>query len=120
MISFNDGDMRFSQEELPEVARDSHAVMQEAIDAGVWVFGGGFQGYNAKHVTAAGDVIDGPLADANVWIGGFSILNLDTDAEAYEWARKIAVSCRCSQEVRRIMDDPEQTEALKNARAARK
>ncbi len=37
--------------------------------------------------------------------GGFTILALPDHAAAREWARKIAVACGCSQEVREFMDD---------------
>ena len=108
LISFNDGDMKFPAEELPQVGRDAHAVMREAMDAGVWVVGGGFEGFSTKVVELDGTVRDGALSESPVHIGGFSILEVSTEAEALEWARKIGVSCRCAQEVRRIMDDPEQ------------
>jgi hypothetical protein len=35
--------------------------------------------------------------------------------EALEWAAKIAVACRCSQEVREIGHDPELDEILREA-----
>ena len=37
IISFNDGDMKFPMEELPQVAEESHAVVREAKAAGVWI-----------------------------------------------------------------------------------
>ena len=37
--------------------------------------------------------------------GGFTILDLPDRAAAEEWARRIAVACRCSQELREFMDD---------------
>jgi hypothetical protein len=40
LISFDDGAMTFPEEELPDVAEAAHAVVEEAKDAGVWVFGG--------------------------------------------------------------------------------
>ena len=41
MISFADGAMTFPEEELPAVDAAAHAVVQEARDAGVFVFAGG-------------------------------------------------------------------------------
>jgi len=41
LISFDDGAMTFPEEELPDAAAAAHAVVREAKDAGVWVFGGG-------------------------------------------------------------------------------
>ena len=40
-------------------------------------------------------------------IGGFSIIDVPSREAALEWAAKIAVACRCAQEVREIMFDPE-------------
>ena len=39
--------------------------------------------------------------------GGYTIIEVPTAAEAYEWAAKIAVACRCPQEVREFQYDPE-------------
>ena len=43
LISFDDGAMTFPDEDLPTVAKAAHEVVQEAQDAGVWVFGGGVE-----------------------------------------------------------------------------
>lgn len=39
-------------------------------------------------------------------IGGFSIIDVPSHEEALAWGAKIAVGCRCAQEVREIMFDP--------------
>ncbi len=108
LISFNDGDMQFPAEDFPAVGEAAHKVMREAMIAGAWIVGGGFQGYSARVVKADGSVTDGPLSESPVHIGGFCIVEVATDAEALSWAKKFAVACRCAQEVRKIMDDPEQ------------
>ena len=41
MILFDDGDMDFPREDLPDVAKAAHAVEHEAMQAGVWVYGAG-------------------------------------------------------------------------------
>jgi hypothetical protein len=41
LISFPSGVMDFPEEEGPEVARAAHAVVQEAKDAGAYLFAGG-------------------------------------------------------------------------------
>jgi aryl-alcohol dehydrogenase-like predicted oxidoreductase len=41
LISFDDGAMTFPEEDVPDVAKAAHAVVDQAVDAGVWVFGGG-------------------------------------------------------------------------------
>ena len=112
LISFNDGDMNFPESDLPEVARAAHQVMNDAINAGVWIFGGGFEGYETHVVTSDGSVHQKPLAVSDVHLGGFSIINVATKEEADVWAAKFAVACRCPQEVRQIMDDPEQVSAM--------
>ena len=43
----------------------------------------------------------------SLFIGGFSIVEVDTLDEALEWAGRFAAACRCAQEVRLVMDDPE-------------
>lgn len=104
LISFNDGDMRFPMEELPAVAEASHAVVRQAREAGVWIFGGGL---NSHDVSIVGT--DGSIRDTQIprHLGGFSVIEVESRAEALEWAAKIAASCRCAQEVREIMDDDE-------------
>ena len=46
--------MTFPEEELPAVAEASHKVVQEAKDAGVWIFGGGLKGHEASVVATDG------------------------------------------------------------------
>ena len=101
LISFDDGAMTFPEEDLPDVAEATHAVVQEAKDAGVWVFGGGLHSYEEVSVVATdGTVADGPDPESKTYIGGFSVVDVRSRAEALEWARRIAVACRCAQEVR--------------------
>ena len=108
LISFNDGDMNFRAEDIPAVGDAAHKVMRDAMASGAWLVGGGFEGFSPRVVGSDGSVKEGPLQESPVHIGGFAILEVATDSEALDWARKIAVACRCAQEVRRIMDDPEQ------------
>jgi len=107
MISFNDGDMEVAAGEWQQVADDSHAVVREAKAAGVWIFGGGFHAYEPVVVTEDGTVTPGPISASDVVLGGFSVLEVKDAAEAYRWAAKIAKGCRCPQEVREFIDDPD-------------
>lgn len=43
LIPVDEGAMTFPVEDLPDVAHAAHAVVQEAKDAGVWVFGDGLK-----------------------------------------------------------------------------
>ena len=60
LISFDDGAMTFPAEELPDVARASREVVQQAKDAGVWIFGAGLERQQASIVATDGTVSDGP------------------------------------------------------------
>ncbi len=107
LISFDDGWMDFPEEELPDVARDSIAVVEEARAAGVWVFGGGLLPQVASTVAPDGMVTDGPFPETKEFIGGFAVVDVATREEAHYWAAKFADACRCNQEVRVFMDPPE-------------
>ena len=39
-------------------------------------------------------------------LGGFAVVDVPSREEALEWAAKIAVACRCAQEVRELLPDP--------------
>jgi hypothetical protein len=113
LISFNDGAMdHIADEEWSDVGKASHAVVQEAVDAGVWVFGAGLQRQRASVVATDGMVTDGPYPETKEVIGGFSVVDVASREEALAWAAKIAVGCRCAQEVRELMPDPEQDAIL--------
>ena len=107
LISFDDGAMTVSEEELPDVAKAAHDAVQEAKDAGVWVFSGGLESQRASVVATDGTVTDGPYPETKEVLGGLAVVDVPSRAEAIEWAAKIAVACRCAQEVREFLpDDP--------------
>ena len=107
LISFNDGDMTFPDEDLPAVAQAARAVVKAAQDAGVFVFAGGLgEPGKASVVAIDGTVTQGPKAATKDFIGGFTIVEVPTRHEALEWAAKIAVACRCDQEVREFLSGP--------------
>lgn len=107
LISFDDGAMTFPEEDFAAVAEASHAVVREAKAAGVWIFGGGILNQRASIVATDGSVSEGPYPETRAVIGGFSIIEVPSRDEALMWAARIASSCRCAQEVREIMYDPE-------------
>jgi len=107
LISFDDGSMdHIADEDWPAVGESSRAVVQEAKDAGVWIFGGGIQRQQATIVGTDGAVTDGQVPETKAVIGGFAIIEVPSRAEALTWAARIARGCRCAQEVREIMYDP--------------
>ncbi len=105
LIAFDDGDMVFPEEDLPDVARDSQAVVQEARDAGVWVFGAGLEHQDPSVVATDGTVTDGPYPETKEHLGGFVVVDVATREAAIEWAAKIAVACRCAQQVFELLPE---------------
>ena len=106
MISFSEGAMDFSEEELADVARAAQAVAKEAEDAGAWVFGGGLREHDGASVVATdGTITVGPFPKDKE-LGGFAVLDVPSLEEALDWAAKFAVACRCTQEVRGFVPDP--------------
>lgn len=107
LISFDDGAMTFPEEELPAVREAAMAVAREAREAGVWVYSGGLRNHEeASTVAIDGSVSDGPHSKSKQYLGGFAVVEVATREEAVGWAARIAVACRCAQEVREILIDP--------------
>ena len=108
LISFPSEAMaHISAEELPAVGEAAHAVVQEAMDAGVWVFGGGLsEDVDPVMVDADGTITAGTYPQTEELDGGFTVLELPSREAALEWAAKIATACRCAQEIREFMPDP--------------
>lgn len=103
LISFDRGAMdHIPDAEGPAVSEAAYAAVQEAKDAGVFVFAGGV--HDAVSVVAT----DGTVEDApdKAYIGGLTIVDVPSHEEALAWASKIAAACRCPQELREIMADP--------------
>jgi len=81
--------------------------VREAKAAGIWIFGGGIERQQSSIVKTDGTITDGPVPETKAVVGGFSIIDVSSRDEALAWAAKIAKACRCAQEVREIMFDPE-------------
>ena len=104
LISFDAHAMdHISDEDMPAVSMAAHEMVEEAMNAGVWVFGGGLEAQKASVVATDGTVTEGPYPEA---IGGFWVADVSSREEAPEWAVKTAVACRCAQEVREFMPHP--------------
>jgi hypothetical protein len=119
LISFNDGAMNIPEGELPAVTRAALEVVHEATYAGVWVFSGGLQSQRASIVATDGTVTDGPYPETKEVLGGFAVVDVPSREEALKWAAKIAVACRCAQEVREFMPDPEVDAMLRTMESRR-
>ena len=108
LISFDDGSMdHIPDADWPSVGEASHQVVRDAKAAGVWIFGCGILRQQATLVATDGTVTPGPVPETKAIVGGFSLIEVDSHEEALAWAARIAAACRCVQEVREIMYDPE-------------
>lgn len=88
-----------------------HALNREMIAAGARKFACGLSpAGNAKLLRVQPDgkvlVTDGPYTETKEHMGGFWILEAASLDEALAWARKGAVACRASGEVREILFKP--------------
>jgi hypothetical protein len=103
LISFSSTAMdHIPEEEITDVGKAAHAVVQEAMDAGVFVFAGGLD-EDEDPVTVSGD---GTVTTGTYPLGGITIIDVSSREQALEWAAKIAVACRCPQEVSAFLFDP--------------
>ena len=108
LISFPSAAMVVPDGEWEAVVRDSHAVIDEAKAAGVYVFGGGIdEGVPPVLVAADGAVAEGGYQWAPSLDGGFTVLELPSREAAVAWAARIAKACRCDQELRVFGFDPQ-------------
>jgi hypothetical protein len=105
MILFDDGDMDFPREDLPAAGKAVRAVEQEATQAGVWLFSAGLEHQDPSVVATDGTVTDGPYPESKEHIGGFAVVEVASREEALKWAAKIAVACRCAQQVFELLPD---------------
>lgn len=108
LISFPAPAMNVSSEELHAVSAASHAVIREAKQAGVYVFGGGInEAVGTFMVAQDGSVTRETYPQTKALSGGFCVLELPSREAAIEWAAKLARSCRCPQELREFHYDAE-------------
>ncbi len=95
LISFPSAAMNVPDSEWEAVGRDAHAVIREAKEAGVYVFGGGIdETVPPVLVSANGSVAEGGYPWAPPLNGGFTVLELPSSKEAIAWAARIAKACR--------------------------
>ena len=108
LISFPSEAMVFPEEDFAAVVESSHAVVREMKEAGVYVFGGGIdEDVPPVRVAADGTVTEGTYPSTKELRGGFTVVKVASREEALRWAAKVAIGCRCAQEVRAFQYDPE-------------
>ncbi len=111
LISFNaEWVPDLTEEQILDSARSIDPVIDEAIAAGVWVFGGGLDDKSAVFsVDPNGGkpkFTDGPYAETKEHFGGFSVVDVPDDEQARHWAAKIAVGCGWPMQVQQLGTPP--------------
>jgi hypothetical protein len=107
LISFDEGAMdHIPDEDGPAVGAAAHAVIRDAQAAGAFVFAGGLLSSDGMSVVATDGTVAGGAA-SKPYMGGLTIVDVPSREAALEWAARIAAACRCAQEVREVMPDPE-------------
>ena len=99
--------MVLSAEDYPIVAEAAHAVIAEAQAAGVYVFGGGIEETVEPVMVSADGSVSAQVYPHSDLRGGLTVLELASREDAVAWAAKIATACRCPQELREFMFDPQ-------------
>ena len=81
----------------------SRAVVEDMKKAGVLVFAGGLveELEEAFGADDAGNV-GGPITTTGEFLGGLTIINVDSDEEAKEWGARVGQACGWPQEIRRF------------------
>lgn len=106
LISFPSEAMIVTAEELPTVAADARAVIEEAKVAGVYVFGGGILESVDPVLVSADGSVSPDIYPGSYLKGGLTVFELPTREAAVDWSSRIARACRCAQELREFMYDP--------------
>jgi hypothetical protein len=102
-------DPEFDLEAMQPVFEAVDVFNKKAMDAGIWVFGGGLEPIDVSTtVDNTGPdaiVTDGPFAESKEWIGGFWIFDLPDLDTALEWATEASKACAGKVEVRPFQAD---------------
>ena len=79
----------------------ARAVVEEMKEAGVLVFAGGLvEEIEEAFGSDNQGVIGGPITTGGEFLGGMTIVDVETDEEAKHWGSKIGIACGWPQEIR--------------------
>jgi hypothetical protein len=83
----------------------SRAVIEDMQAAGVLVYAGGLveeldQAVSADDTSGTLSFTDGPYAESKEWLGGLTIIDVETEEQARYWCGRVAEGCGWPQEVR--------------------
>jgi hypothetical protein len=99
----------YSEEEMQQVIRDTHALQQELRDAGEWIGAYGVADQvNAKTIRVRDGmpaVTDGPYLEAKEYLGSFDIIDCDSLERALEIAARVPYAKLNAVEVRPLMQE---------------
>jgi len=89
----------------------SMAVMRDLEAAGALVYAGGLEeeiddAFSADATSGTLTLTDGPYVETKEFLGGLTIIDVETLEEARMWAGRIAEGCGWPQEVRRVKPRP--------------
>ena len=81
----------------------ARAVVEEMKTAGVLIFAGGLveEIEEAFGIDENGE-ISGPITTTGEFLGGMTIVDVDSDEEAQHWGSKIGIACGWPQEIRKF------------------
>lgn len=81
----------------------ARAVVEEMKEAGVLVFAGGLvEEIEEAFGTDDQGVIGGPITTDGEFLGGMTIVDVETDEQAKRWGSKIGIACGWPQEIRKF------------------
>jgi len=106
LISFPAEALVLTEEEYPIVSADSHAMVEEAKAAGIYIFGGGINESVPPTLVGTDGTVTSETYPGSRVTGGFLVLELPTREDAVAWAAKVATACHCAQELREFGYDP--------------
>lgn len=108
LLSFPASAMDVPAEELAAVGEAARQVIRDAKAAGVYVFAGGINTDAAPLMVASdGRATQETYPQTREFDGGFCVMELPSREAALLWAARIAMACRCSQELREFAYDAE-------------
>jgi hypothetical protein len=83
----------------------ARAVVEEMKEAEVLVFAGGLE-EEIELAFGSDDngLIGGPITTNGEFLGGMTIVNVETDEEAKMWGAKVGNACGWPQEIRKFKD----------------
>ncbi|KRE56328.1 YciI family protein [Phycicoccus sp. Soil748] len=87
------------------------AVVEEMKAAGVYVFAGGLEEdgpvFNVDPTGGTPIVSDGPYVETKEFLGGFAVVDVETEEDAKYWGARIAEGCGWPHEIRRFGRHPQ-------------